>query len=135
MAAKIKYAKGSIGYVEYGVAKGTGLAMAVLENRMGHYVKPGDTSGTAALENTSDRMPANLRLFIPYPSGRNSYPIITFTWMLVYQSYADPVKTEGVKRFFHWGLPEGQKFAPEYGYAPLPQRVAALAVEDLAEVR
>ena len=64
VAAKIKYAKGSIGYVEYGIAKRSGLSMASLENKNGVYVRPSDTSGTVTLANTSDQMPANLRLFI-----------------------------------------------------------------------
>ncbi|BBO82171.1 phosphate-binding protein [Desulfosarcina ovata subsp. sediminis] len=135
VAARIKYSQGSIGYVEYGIAKRSGLSMASLENRAGDYVTPSDTSGTVTLANTSVRMPPNLRLFIPDPDGRNSYPIVTYTWLLVYRTYADPDKADKVKRFLRWGLSEGQKFAPEYGYAPLPQPVAALALDALADVR
>ena len=134
VAAKIKYSKGSIGYVEYGIAKRSGLSMASLENKMGAFVKPSDASGTTTLANTSARMPANLRLFIPDPDGEDSYPIVTYTWLLVYQTYRDPAKAERVKRFVRWGLSEGQKFAPEYGYAPLPQPVATLAIDALSDV-
>ena len=134
VAAKIKYAKGSIGYVEYGIAKRSGLAMASLENKTGDYVTPSDSAGTITLDNTYTQMPPNLRMFIPDPDGEDSYPIVTYTWILVYQSYADPDKAEKVKRFLNWGLVEGQKFAPEYGYAPLPQPVAGLALDALVDV-
>jgi phosphate transport system substrate-binding protein len=134
VAAKIKYAKGSIGYVEYGIAKRSGIAMASLENKTGVFITPSDDAGTITLANTSTQMPSNLRMFIPDPDGNDSYPIVTYTWILVYQFYADPDKAEKVKRFLNWGLVEGQKFAPEYGYAPLPQPVAALAIDALAGV-
>jgi phosphate transport system substrate-binding protein len=134
VAAKVKYSWGSIGYVEYGIAKRAGLSMAVVENKMGEYVKPTDTSGTATLANTSTQMPQNLRLFIPDPDGRDSYPIITYTWLLLYKSYADKGKAERVKQFVNWGLTQGQKYAAEYGYAPLPQPVVAAALNALTTI-
>lgn len=134
VAARIKYSQGSIGYVEYGIAKRAGLRMASLENRMGTYVRPDDTSGTVTLANTSAQMPPSLRLFITDPDGSDSYPIVTYSWMLVYRDYVDPVKAERVKRFLNWGLSQGQQFAAEYGYAPLPPPIAALALDALADV-
>jgi len=47
----------------------------------------------------------------------------------------DPDKADKVKRFLNWGLVEGQKFASEYGYAPLPQPVAGLALDALTDVQ
>ncbi len=134
VAVKIRYSVGSIGYVEYGIAKRAGLAMATLENRMGQYVQPDDMSGTVTLANTSSQMPPNLRMFIPDPDGTTSYPIVTYTWLLLYRNYSDPGKSEKVKQFTSWALSEGQKFASEYGYAPLPQSVAASALEALSTV-
>ncbi len=135
VAAKIKYSWGSIGYVEYGIAERAGLAMAALENKAGLYVEPTDESGTNTLANTSTQMPPNLRMFLPDPEGTDSYPIVTYTWLLLFQSYADKTKAARVKQFVQWGLTEGQNFAPEYGYAPLPEPVAAAALKALAEVR
>jgi phosphate transport system substrate-binding protein len=134
VAAKIKYSWGSIGYVEYGTAKRAGLSMATLENKMGQYVKPTDTSGTITLANTSTQMPENLRMFIPDPDGMNSYPIVTYTWLLLYKSYIDKSKAKMVKQFVKWSLIQGQRYAAEYGYAPLPEPVAASALNALANV-
>jgi len=134
VAAKIKHSWGSIGYVEYGIAKRAGLSMAVLENKLGQYVKPTDASGTSTLANTSTQMPQNLRLFIPDPDGKDSYPIVTYTWLLLYKSYADKAKAEKVKQFVNWGLTQGQTYAAEYGYAALPPPVAAAALSALATI-
>jgi len=134
VATKIRTSRGSIGYVEYGVAKRAGLAMATLENKMGKYVKPTDESGTVTLANTSTQMPPNLRMFLPDPDGEDSYPIVTYTWLLLYKTYADAAKADKVKRFVNWGLVQGQKYAAEYGYAPLPQSVAESALSALGGI-
>jgi phosphate transport system substrate-binding protein len=135
VAVKISHSWGSIGYVEYGIARRAGLSMASIENKAGAFIKPTDASGTDTLANTSAQMPPNLRMFIPDPEGINSYPIVTYTWLMLYQSYANSTKAEKIKRFVNWGLTDGQKFAEEYGYAPLPQPVAALALTALTKVR
>jgi phosphate transport system substrate-binding protein len=135
VAAKIKYSWGSIGYVEYGIAKRAGLAMAALENKEGQYVRPTNEIGTTTLANTSPQMPANLRMFLPDPGGRDSYPIVTYTWLLLYKSHSDKAKAMKVKQFVNWGLTEGQKFAAEYGYTPLPEPIAAAALKALAAMQ
>ena len=135
VAAKISHAHGSIGYVEYGIAKRAGLAMATLENQAGHYVAPTGTSGTATLANTSMQMPANLRMFLPDPAGSDSYPIITYTWLLLYKNYPEKTTADRVKQFVHWGLSDGQAFAEEYGYTPLPGTVVESALKALETVR
>jgi phosphate transport system substrate-binding protein len=134
VAVKIRHSWGSIGYVEYGIAKRAGLTMATLENRMGQFVSPTDNSGTITLENTASTMPSNLRLFLPDPAGADSYPIVTYSWLLLYKKYEDTSKGERVKQFVNWGLTSGQNFAAEYGYAPLPKSVAAAALNALATV-
>jgi phosphate transport system substrate-binding protein len=134
VAVKIKHAWGSIGYVEYGIAKRAGLSMAVLENKAGNFVSPSETSGMAALDNTSALMPANLRMFLPDPNGTASYPIVTYSWLLLYRTHRDQTKAVQVKAFVNWGLMDGQKFASAYGYIPLPQTVATAALRALERV-
>jgi len=131
VATRIRHSWGSIGYVEYGVAKRAGLAMATLENKVGQFVRPGEDSGTVTLANTAPAMPANLRLFIPDPEGENSWPIVTYSWILLYKSQSDAVKAGRVRNFVRWGLTGGQAHAAEYGFAPLPPKVAAMALQAL----
>jgi len=134
VAGAIKMSMGSIGYVEYGIAKRAGLAMAALENRAGEFVSPSDTSGTITLANNSTQLPENLRMFLPDPEGKDSYPIITYTWLLLYKSYPDPDKARKIQQFVAWGLTHGQQYAAHYGYIPLPGAVVSAALNGLENV-
>lgn len=127
VAVKIRHSWGAIGYVEYGTAKRAELPMARIENRSNQFVKPSDTIGTTTLNNTAQTLPENLRLFMPDPSGDNSYPIITYSWLLLYDSYKDQEKANKVNKFVSWGLGEGQKYAAKLGYSPLPESIVTAA--------
>jgi len=127
VAARVKISEGAIGYVEYGFARRLGLPMASLQNRAGRYVAPASPAGQAALASNVKSMPPNLRLFLPDPDGEESYPLVSFSWLLLYDRYPDPQKSAALKRFVTWGLSEGQAYARELGYIELPPEVAALA--------
>ncbi|HHB76799.1 MAG TPA: phosphate ABC transporter substrate-binding protein PstS [Desulfobulbus sp.] len=134
VAAKIKNSRASIGYVEYGFAKRAALSMALLENKAGNFVEPDDSSPTETLANTASTMPANLRLFLPDPDGKTSYPIVTYSWLLLNKRYDDKSKEAKLKEFISWGLTKGQKFGPELGYAPLPGQVADAALKAVKNI-
>ncbi len=135
VASRIKISQGSIGYVEYGFARRLGLAMAHLQNRAGRFVEPGPRSGQAALAAGVKQMPDNLRAFLPDPEGEDAYPIVTFTWLLLYGQYAEAEKAVALKRFVDWSLTEGQSYSGELGYIPLPADAASLARAAVAAVR
>lgn len=134
VAGTIKNALGSIGYVEYGIAKRAGLAMAALENRSHEFIRPSDTSGASTLASISPQMPKNLRLFFPDPEGKTSYPIVTYTWLLLYKSNSPPDKAQKIRQFVTWGLTHGQQYASNYGYIPLPGPVVSDALKGLENV-
>jgi phosphate transport system substrate-binding protein len=129
VTAQIQQTEGAIGYVEYGYAANNGLAVAALENASGNFVKPTPESASATLD--AVELPENLRAFITDPEGDNSYPIVTYTWMLMYESYDDPALAKAVEVMVEYGLNEGQDIAPQLGYVALPpsvrERVAAAA--------
>lgn len=127
VAGRIKRSWGSIGYVEYGFAKRLGLPMAHLENKAGVFVEPNLNSGQAALAANVSQIPGNLRVFLPDPDGENSYPIVTFTWLLLYDRYLNPQKSATLKGFVNWALSDGQGYSIDQGYIPLPENVATLA--------
>jgi phosphate transport system substrate-binding protein len=128
VAARIKVSEYSLGYVEYHFAKRLGLPMTHLQNRAGRYVEPGEHGGQAALAASVTRMPDNLRLFLPDPEGDDSYPIVTFSWLLLYERYLDADKAAALKKFVTWGLTTGQRYSRELGYIPLPPEVASLSL-------
>ena len=124
VAGLVKVSEGAIGYVEYGFAERLRLPMAQLQNKTGRYVAPGDRTGQAALASSVKQMPENLRLYIPDPDGEESYPIVSLTWLLLYERYGDQQKSAALKRFVTWGLSLGQSYSPELGYITLPAEVA-----------
>ncbi|NES79426.1 MULTISPECIES: phosphate ABC transporter substrate-binding protein PstS [Okeania] len=127
VTAQIRQSEGAIGYVEYGFAKSAGLNMASLENSSGKYIEPTAESATATLEAVV--LPENLRAFITDPEGDNSYPIVTYTWMLAYGQYDDAGKAQGIEKMIEFGLNEGQKISGEIGYIPLPDNVRQKVLE------
>ena len=124
VAGLVKVSEGAIGYVEYGFAERLRLPMAQLQNKAGRYVAPGDRTGQAALASNVKQMPENLRLYIPDPDGEESYPVVSLTWLLLYERYGDQQKSAALKRFVTWGLSLGQSYSPELGYITLPADVA-----------
>lgn len=129
VTALIQQNPGSIGYIEYGFAKNNNLPTAALQNQAGKFVIPDETNAAATLANVE--LPENLRAFIVDPPGENSYPIVTYTWMLVYKKYNDPQKALAMEAMIEFGLNQGQEQAAPLGYIPLPknvrERVAAAA--------
>jgi len=69
-------------------------------------------------------MPENLRLFLPDPGGENSYPIVSYSWLLIYDRSPNAEKRAALKRFVTWGLGEGQAHGRDLGYIALPTDVA-----------
>jgi phosphate transport system substrate-binding protein len=123
ITAQIQQTQGSIGYVEYGYAKQNGLKSATLQNKAGTFVEPTDASASATL--ASVQLPENLRAFIEDPEGNDSYPIVTYTWLLVYKQYDDPNKAKAIKAMIDYGLTEGQQVSPQLGYVQLPDTVVS----------
>jgi phosphate transport system substrate-binding protein len=127
VAGRIKLSRGAIGYVEYGIAKRAGLSMAWLENKAGYVIAPHGGSGLATLLNTT--MPENFRVFFPDPDGEDSYPIVTYSWLLLYKQYDDAQKAAALKDYVRWCLIDGQEFNESLGFVRLPPRVASRAVQ------
>jgi len=121
VTAQILQTEGSIGYIEYGYAKQQEIPTATLENKAGKYVAPSEESAANALGATT--LPENLRAFVSDPEGEESYPIVTYTWILAYENYDDANKLQAFKDVVNWSLTDGQDYAAELGYIPLPDNV------------
>jgi phosphate transport system substrate-binding protein len=135
VAGRIKITDGAIGYVEYGYAQRAGLALAALENKAGKFIEPSPKFGQATLTNTQNDMPANLRMFFPDPPGEDSYPIVTYTWILLYGQYPEPKKAKALRDFFKWGITEGQSYSEGLGYCSLPPHIRELGLKAVDEIQ
>lgn len=134
VASRIKMSEGSIGYVEYGFAKRLDLPVAALQNKAGRYVMPTEPGGQAALAETSAGGDRDLGMTVLNPSGADAYPVVTYSWLLLYRNYADAAKGVAVKDFVTWGLTDGQRFAADMGYLRLPEEVVKLGRQALADL-
>jgi phosphate transport system substrate-binding protein len=137
VATRIKVSEGAIGYVEYGFAKRLGLPVAALQNKAGNYVMPSEAAGIEALAEATETMDAELRGTVDDPSADRAYPLVTYSWMMLYARYADARKAAAVRDFVGWGLTEGQRVsgAELAGYIPLPDGIVAKGQHALATIR
>ena len=123
VAGLVKQTPYAIGYVELGYALQNRLAYGRVENAAGEFADCTIESVTQAAASAAATMPADFRVSITNASGRSTYPIASFTWLLVYREQEDPVKGKALVSFLKWMLREGQQYAGPLGYAPLPSEV------------
>jgi phosphate transport system substrate-binding protein len=133
VAGLLQHSVGGLGYVGYEFAHQYGLQTALLENREGKFVQPNEENLRAAL--ASAQMPENLRVYVPDPSGPDAYPIATFTWILLRKNYGDAAKAQAIRSLFAWSLGDGQQYAVNLGYVPLPPEVVDKARAALQTVK
>ena len=129
VAASLLQTKGSIGYVEAAYVRGI-LQAAAIANRSGSFNLPDAANASQALAtiNLGDDLTGS----DPNPSA--GYPIVTFTWVLLYKN-GNAAKLPVLQRTFNYALSEAaQKQAPALGYIPLPAPVLAKAKDALASV-
>ena len=80
-------------------------------------------------------MPPDFRVSITNAPGKGVYPISSFTWLLFYENPKDKPKAKTMVDFMKWALSDGQKYASDLGYAPLPSGVVALEMEALKKIK
>ena len=123
VTAQIQQTQGAIGYTEYGYATQNKIPFATLENKAGQYVAATPESASAALASVT--LPEDFLAFAPDPPSAESYPIVSYSWIMAYKTYDDPAKAQAVENMLKWSLTEGQKFSGELGYVPLPESVVS----------
>ncbi len=136
VSGQVKQTPGSIGYVELAYAKQNSLPIAAIRNKSGQFVAASVEAVTAAAAGAAKALPANTdyRISIVDAPGASSYPISSFTWMLVYQNQRDPVKGKKLVDFLNWALTDGEKEAVTLDYAPLPADMATAVKARLATI-
>jgi phosphate transport system substrate-binding protein len=134
VAGLVKQTPGSIGYVELIYATQNNIAYGTVQNATGKYVKASLESVTAAAAASADTMPADFRVSITNAPGPDAYPISSYTWILLYEHPPDKERARAMVDFMKWALTDGQKYAPELGYAPLPEKVVARELEAVKRI-
>lgn len=131
----VKQSEGAIGYVELAYAVQNKMPYAAIQNKAGSFVEPTFDAVSAAAAGASKNLPADLRVSITNADGKASYPISGFTWLLIYQNNKDKEKAQALVGFSKWAMTEGQKYAKELYYAPLPGEVVKLCEKKIAMIK
>jgi phosphate transport system substrate-binding protein len=126
---------GSIGYVELIYALQTKIPFGAVQNAAGEFVKASVDSVTKAAAAAAANMPADFRVSITNAEGAGSYPISSFTWILLYEDPTDKAAAKATVDFMHWALTDGEKYAADLGYAPLPDSVVKLEEAALQKIK
>ena len=127
VASAVQGTPNSIGYVEFIYAIQHELSFGSVRNAAGQFIKASISSVTAAA--TAGAQSGDLRVSITNSPGRDSYPISTYTWLLVPEQLPDKSKKDSLTNLLRWVLSSGQKNCSALGYAPLPAEVAKRASE------
>src|SRR6184192_3613441 len=123
VTGQIKQQPNTIGYVELAYATQNKLPVALIKNKSGNYVEPTIDNVTAAAAGSVANTPDDLRVSITNASGANAYPISSYTYILVYKDLTDATKGKAVVDFLWWGIHDGESFAKDLQYAPLPAEI------------
>jgi len=128
VAGLIKESPGAIGYVELAYVVQNQLTYAVVKNRDGQWIAPSLSATVAAAAGGAEQMVKtnDVRVSIANAAGAAVYPIAGFTYLLIPQQQTDEAKGRALADFLWWAIHDGQGFAKQLLYAPLPPTVVSI---------
>lgn len=135
VAGQVKNTRYAIGYAELAYAFENKLTYATLKNKSDQFVEPSIKSTSAAAAAAAKQMPADYRISLVNQPGKEAYPIVGFTWLLVYEQQKDKVKGKKLVEFLEWSLHKGQKMASGLLYAPLPENVQKMVGKTIKTIK
>lgn len=135
VAGMVRQSPYSFGYVELIYAVQNKMSFGAVRNSTGKFVKASPDGVTAAAAAAAKGMPADFRVSITNAPGAASYPISSFTWLLIPQHASDPKKAKVMAEFLGWMLDHGESEAASMAYAPLPKPVQDSVRKAIAQVR
>ncbi len=131
----VKQTPNSIGYIELIYAVQNNIAYGKVQNAAGKFVKADLAGVTAAAEKESKEIPDDFRVSITNPPGPASYPVASFTWLLIPAQISDTAKRDAIKGFLKWMLNEGQNYNEGLSYARLPKPVIAKELKAISQIQ
>jgi phosphate transport system substrate-binding protein len=135
VSGMVRQTPGAFGYVELIYALANKMEYGAVKNATGKFLQGTPDGVTAAAAASAKTMPADYRVSITNAPGTASYPISSFTYLLIPKQFADPAKGTAVKDFLNWMLEHGENEASGMGYAPLPTQVQTMVKKTIANVK
>jgi phosphate transport system substrate-binding protein len=127
VTGQVKNTPNTVGYVELAYAVQNRLPAALVKNASGNFVAPGLDAVTAAAAESLPTTPEDLRVSITNAGGAAAYPISSYTYILAYKDQQDAAKGRALVEFLWWGIHDGEGFAKDLQYAPLPAEIVKRA--------
>ncbi len=134
VAGMVRNSPYSFGYVELIYAVQNKMLYGVVRNPAGKWVKASTDTVSAAAAGAAKNMPADYRVSITNAPGADSYPISSFTWLLVPIQSQDAAKGKVLHDFLEWMLDHGEAEAASMTYAPLPAPVVARVRKSITQI-
>jgi phosphate transport system substrate-binding protein len=122
VAGLVRQMEGSIGYVELLYALQNKITFGQVKNASGNWVRASIDGVTAAAATAT--IPADYRVSITNAPGANSYPISSFTYLLIPVKTQDAAKRKVLVDLLSWIVKSGEPEASALSYAPLPPALA-----------
>jgi len=143
VAGIVKSTSYSVGYVELAYVMQSNMAYAFIQNAdKTAFVEPSLKTMSAAAAGAATKLPQAHESWagvsINNAPGKDSYPITSFTYLLVHEKLEKAVKDKAqakeVVNLIKWMVTDGQKHSPELLYVPIPPEVTELGLEGLARI-
>ncbi len=131
----VKQSPNSIGYIELVYAVQNNIPFGKVQNAAGQYVKADLASVTAAAAGAAKDIPNDFRVSITNAPGAQSYPISSFTWLLIPAQIQDAAKRDAIKGFLKWMLTDGQGYNEGLTYAKLPKAVVDKELKAISQIQ
>lgn len=133
----------SIGYVELAYALTNGMTYASIQNKASNFIEPTLDSTKQAVQNAATQLPAGSgdwsKVSLLNAGGDQSYPIATFTYIILYQDMSANIKSQAqaqaVVDFIKWAITDGQNQSSALGYVPLPDSVVQTDLATLGTLK
>ena len=135
VAGLVKQTEGSIGYVELIYAEQNNISFGSVQNASGEFVVASLAGVSAAAAGAAANMPDDFRVSITNGPGKTTYPISSFTWLLIPSKIADPAKKKAIVDFLKWALADGQNMTEALHYAKLPKEVIAKEMKAISKIQ
>jgi phosphate transport system substrate-binding protein len=127
VTGQLKKTPNTIGYIELAYAVENKLPVAHIKNASGNFIEPSIDAVTAAASAAAANTPDDLRVSITNSAGPQAYPISSYTYILVYRNQRDAAKGKALVDFLWWGIHDGENYAKEKLYSPLPDDIVKRA--------
>ncbi|HYX27256.1 MAG TPA: phosphate ABC transporter substrate-binding protein PstS [Pyrinomonadaceae bacterium] len=134
VTGQIKQQPNTIGYVELAYAVQNKLPAALIKNASGNFVEPSIEAVTAAAAGSAASTPEDLRVSITNAPGANAYPISSYTYILAYKDQKDAAKGKALVDFLWWAIHDGEAFAKDLQYSPLPDEIVKRAEQKINSI-